>query len=89
LGQVLGPGYVPPLACLVATAEQDDDDIAAPDKIDRISRSVIDLKFADARSDRLDVSGLPRANLSILATIRARACLSFKPSSQRENCSVS
>jgi len=50
------PRNVAVLRTLVAAAEQNDDDIAASDEIDAITRSVIDAHLANAPADRSDVA---------------------------------
>jgi len=44
------PGFldVPGLRRFVASAQQDDDCVPAPDEIDAITRAIVDPKFADA-----------------------------------------
>jgi hypothetical protein len=47
------------LAGLVAAAQEDDHDRAAPGEIDAVSRPVVDAKLADTRAHWLDVAEQP------------------------------
>jgi hypothetical protein len=50
------------LGPLVASAEQDDDSLAAPGEINPVSRPVIDAKLANRTSDRLGITEVSSGN---------------------------
>src|SRR5258705_3484290 len=68
-----GARYITVLGPLVAAAQQNHDDVAAPGEIDAVAGTVIDPHFRHTAAHGFTSPGLPRDKRRMRAVTRARA----------------